>query len=101
MLERVTRFFNDLGGSEDALDWFECITYETADGRRVSNNMTEDDDLVQLQITLEANEANINNQFVDLYSEGYYRSTFVRLGSLRLIEVPLLRSDELKEAELA
>lgn len=61
--------------------------------------LRQDDDLVQLQITLEADGENINNQFVDLYSEGYYRSTFVRLGSLRLIEAPLLRSDELKEAE--
>ncbi|MNY21228.1 hypothetical protein D3C86_1547590 [compost metagenome] len=98
MLERVAQLFEELGGSEEALDWFECVTYETVDGRRVSH-MTEDDDLTELQFALEENDENINDRFVDLYSEGYYRSTFIRLGSLRLIEVPLLRTDELSQSE--
>jgi transcriptional regulator with XRE-family HTH domain len=100
MLEKVAELFEELGGSENALDRFECVTCETVDGRRASL-LTEDDDLTQLQFALEENDENINSQFVDLYSEGYYRSTFVRLGSLRLIEVPLLRTAELARAEPA
>lgn len=98
MLEKVAQLFEELDGAEAALDRFECVMYETADGRRTSG-MTEDDDLIQLQCTLEENDKSIGDRFVDLYSEGYYRSTFVRLGSLRLIELPLLRLEDLEQAD--
>jgi hypothetical protein len=29
----------------------------------------------------------MDDWMVDLYSEGYYRATFIRLGALRLVEV--------------
>ena len=100
LLQRAQNLLSGFGDEDEALLWLGGVVVDTTSGERQFFSL-ENKTLSDLHgLELEGEHAH-EDTFVDLYSEGYHRSTFFRLGSLRSIEVPSdLYSDWLK-AELA
>ncbi|MBU9291636.1 helix-turn-helix transcriptional regulator [Burkholderia multivorans] len=82
---------------EVAALWLDGVAVDSIHGEREYFYL-DDATLADLHgLELEGEYAS-QDTFLNLYAEGYYRSTFFRLGSLRSIEVPLDRySDWLNE----
>jgi hypothetical protein len=92
---------------EAALDRVSAITIETVDGRREHLFSDPEDDaygnINSLVLEMDggfwdAKRTPDSELLVELGTEGYYRSSFYRLGSLRLIEAPLYACSQAVEA---
>jgi hypothetical protein len=85
------------GGMDAVLDRVAGVTIETLSGRRENVFSDPDADAYQridalvfaLDLGWDESNAPVSEQMIELGTEGYYRSSFYRLGALRLIEVPL------------
>jgi len=94
------------GGTDTMLDRITGITIETVNGRRENlfSDPSEDayDRINSLVLALELgwpeSNAPVRELLVELGTEGYYRSSFYRLGALRLIEAPLHACNAAQEA---
>jgi transcriptional regulator with XRE-family HTH domain len=91
-------------GWEAFLNRFESITLEAINGvRRAAyvDNQVEWEQIAALVLDIDGIDARdelpMNEWMVDLYSEGYERSSLYRLGALRLIEIPLVKYAEALE----
>jgi len=80
-----------------ALDRVTGVVIETVGGRRERLFSDPDEDAYEpinslvfaLDLDWDERNAPVSEQMIELATEGYYRSSFYRLGALRLIEVPL------------
>lgn len=102
--EQLTRsakdLISDLGGMDAALLRLEGAAYELASGQRQQGE-PENETLLALVSTFnEGFDPPHSNRLINMYSEGTYQATYVRLGSLRLIEVSLMRMREMKTNDL-
>lgn len=85
------------GGMDAVLDRVAGGTIETVTGQRKNLYSDPDEDAYErisslvFALELDWDETNtaFSEQMIELSTEGYYRSSFYRLGALRLIEVPL------------
>jgi hypothetical protein len=85
------------GGMDAVLDRVAGVTIETLSGRRENVFSDPDADAYQridslvfaLELGWDESNALVSEQMIELGTEGYYRSSFYRLGALRMIEVPL------------
>jgi hypothetical protein len=94
LLERCEALVEEWGGEDAALDYLEHVKIERLDGDAEYFRI-EEEGISQLAIRLIDNqEGNPTDCFVDLYSEGWHRSTYFRYGALRLIEISLTRWNE-------
>lgn len=96
LVERCLELVEEWGGLEETFDRMSSITIETLAGRRESL-LTEDEALqevgllgIEIDSSAFDNDSPMSEWMYDLCTEGYYRTTYYRLGALRLIEVPLL-----------
>jgi transcriptional regulator with XRE-family HTH domain len=84
---------------ENATLWLGGVVVDSVHGEREFFYL-DDETFVDLQgLELEGEYAG-DETFLNLYAEGYHRSTFVRLGSLRSIEVPWDRFSDWLDSEL-
>ena len=92
LMQSARDFIEEVGNVDSAFTRIDGIAYETATGVRYGC-AADDDALGALHDTFElCSDHAAPNRFVDIGPEGQrHKSTFVRLGSLRLIEVSLLR----------
>jgi transcriptional regulator with XRE-family HTH domain len=96
-IEGCTKIVEEWGGMDAVLDRVAGITIETVNGQRENLYSDPDEDAYErikslvFALDLDWNESNapVSEQMIELGTEGYYRSSFYRLGALRLIEVPL------------
>jgi transcriptional regulator with XRE-family HTH domain len=97
LVERCVELLADAGGLGELLDTVSGITVETVDGRRKHLFSDPQEEAysevgvlsIQLDNIWDRDSAPADDWLVELGTEGYYRSTHFRLGSLRLIQVPL------------
>lgn len=94
LVQKARCVIDELG--DRAMFWLDGVLVDSIHGEREFFHL-DDETLADLHgLELEGEHAG-HDTFVNLYAEGYHRSTFFRLGSLRSIEVPLDRySDWLK-----
>lgn len=84
---------------EHAMLWLDGVIVDPINGEREFFYL-DDETLADLHgLELEGEHAS-QETFVNLYAEGYHRSTFFRLGSLRSIEVPWDRYSDWLTGEL-
>lgn len=96
-IEGCMRVVEEWGGMDAALDRVAGIAIETLSGQRLSLFSDPDEDayhglgslVFALDLGWDETKAPVSEQMVELATEGYYRSSFYRLGALRLIELPL------------
>lgn len=88
LVQQARRVVDELG--DRSMLWLDGLVADSIHGEREFFCL-DDETLVDLYgLELEGEHAG-QDTFVNLYAEGYHRSTFFRLGSLRSIEVPLDR----------
>ncbi|PTB17015.1 hypothetical protein C9I57_30415 [Trinickia symbiotica] len=93
LLQKARGVLNALGGEDKAWLWFDGVAVDTARGERAFFGL-ENETLSDLHcLELEGEHAH-SDTFVNLYSQGYRRSTLFRLGSLRSIDVAWNRYSE-------
>lgn len=92
LMQSARDFIGEVGDGDTALTRIDGIAYETEVGVR-HGCPADDDALGTLHDTFKLRSDHAApNRFIDIGPEGQrHKSTFVRLGSLRLIEVSLLR----------
>jgi len=96
-IEACTKVVAEWGGVDAVLDRVTGVTIETVSGRHESLFSDPEEDAYQridslvlaLDLGWEESTAPVSEQMIELGTEGYYRSSFYRLGALRLVEVPL------------
>lgn len=96
-IEGCTKVVEEWGGMDAVLDRVAGVTIETVSGQRRNLYSDPDEEAYErisslvFEIDLDWYESNApgSEQMIELGTEGYYRSSFYRLGALRLIEVPL------------
>lgn len=93
LLKQCWELIPEWGGSEGTFNHLHGVVIETVEGHRTMLVNTEPLLFSELEglldeLVLSADSTSrMDDWMVDLYSEGYYRATFVRLGALRLVEV--------------
>jgi len=98
LIKRCRELVEEWGGFQQIEDRVVAITFETIGGHRESIWLDDRgfEEIAGLEFEIDTSDdhdsAPMSDWMVDLFSEGYDRSTLYRLGSLRLIEVPLLQS---------
>ena len=83
------------------------ITIETVRGRRENLFSDPEEEAYQsvsslvfsIDLGWDKENAPVSEQLIQLGTEGYYRSSYYRLGALRLIEVPLYAYTQAMRAE--
>jgi hypothetical protein len=96
-IEACMKVVDEWGGPDKVLDRVAAITIETVNGHRRQLYSDPEEDAYEqinslvfaLDLGWDDGNAAVHEQMIELGTEGYYRSSFYRLGALRLIEVPL------------
>jgi transcriptional regulator with XRE-family HTH domain len=96
-IEGVAKVVEEWGGMDAILDRVSGVNVETISGRRENLFSDPGKDVYErissfefaLDLGWDKDNAPVGEQTLELGTEGYYRSSFYRLGALRLIEVPL------------
>jgi hypothetical protein len=96
-IEGCTKVVEEWGGMDAVLDCVAGVTIETVNGHRRNLYSDPEEDAYErinslvfaLDLGWDESDAPVSEQMIELGTEGYYRSSFYRLGGLRLIEVPL------------
>lgn len=99
LLAQLQELREALGGENAALEYMSCARATLVDGRRLSELLDDDLDLwLALEYAIDNGEPVHPDQFLPLGDEGYYRRHYVRMGSVRMIEIPLQRWEAYRKA---
>jgi transcriptional regulator with XRE-family HTH domain len=105
LLKQCWELIQEWNGSEGTFEHLHGVVIETVEGHRTTLVNSEPLLFSELEglldeLVLSANSASSMDEWmVDLYSEGYDRATFVRLGALRLVEVSTVGMATILEEE--
>jgi transcriptional regulator with XRE-family HTH domain len=96
-VQACTEVVDDWGGMDAVLERVTGVTIEMVTGQRMNLYSDPDEDayarisslVFALELDWDETNTAFSEQMIELSTEGYYRSSFYRLGALRLIEVPL------------
>lgn len=96
-IEGCAKVVEEWGGMDAVVDRVAGVMIETTSGQRQNPFSDPDKDTYErieslvfaLELGWAETNAPISEQMIELGTEGYYRSSFYRLGALRLIEMPL------------